>query len=50
MTVPAKIRLIGVEKSFGAKTVLDGVSLEVAAGSSTVIIGGSGSGKSVMLK
>jgi phospholipid/cholesterol/gamma-HCH transport system ATP-binding protein len=45
-----KIRLAGVHKSFGAKVVLDGVDLEVEAGSSTVVIGGSGTGKSVLLK
>jgi phospholipid/cholesterol/gamma-HCH transport system ATP-binding protein len=45
-----KIRLSGVVKSFGAKRVLDGVDLEVAAGESLVVIGASGTGKSVMLK
>jgi phospholipid/cholesterol/gamma-HCH transport system ATP-binding protein len=39
-----------VRKSFGAKPVLDGVSLDVAAGKSLVILGGSGTGKSVTLK
>ncbi|HFQ15097.1 MAG TPA: sulfonate ABC transporter ATP-binding protein, partial [Rhodobacteraceae bacterium] len=29
MTTPAKLSLTGVRKSFGAKTVLDGVDLEV---------------------
>ncbi|MBP5855897.1 ATP-binding cassette domain-containing protein [Marivibrio halodurans] len=48
-TVP-KIKLAGVEKHFGTKTVLNGVDLEVAQGESLVIIGGSGTGKSVMLK
>jgi phospholipid/cholesterol/gamma-HCH transport system ATP-binding protein len=37
-------------KSFGAKRVLDGLSLEVPDGQNTVIIGYSGSGKSVTLK
>src|ERR1700742_891110 len=46
----AKIRLRGLVKSFGAKTVLDGVSLDVANGESMVIIGASGTGKSVTLK
>jgi phospholipid/cholesterol/gamma-HCH transport system ATP-binding protein len=45
-----KIRLAGVSKSFGAKRVLDGLDLEVTAGESMVVIGGSGTGKSVMLK
>jgi phospholipid/cholesterol/gamma-HCH transport system ATP-binding protein len=48
-TVP-KIRLNGVKKRFGEKVVLDGVDLEVGAGESVIIIGGSGTGKSVTLK
>jgi phospholipid/cholesterol/gamma-HCH transport system ATP-binding protein len=50
MTAPPKIQLSDVHKSFGPKKVLDGVTLDVAAGESFVIIGGSGSGKSVTLK
>lgn len=46
----SKISLKGVTKSFGSKTVLQGVDLEVKAGKSLVVIGGSGTGKSVMLK
>jgi phospholipid/cholesterol/gamma-HCH transport system ATP-binding protein len=49
MTTP-KIQLIDLHKSFGPKTVLDGVSLDIANAESMVIIGGSGSGKSVTLK
>lgn len=49
MTSP-KIRVRGLHKRFGAKVVLDGVDLDVAPGSSMVVIGGSGSGKSVLLK
>jgi phospholipid/cholesterol/gamma-HCH transport system ATP-binding protein len=45
-----KISLHGVKKSFGDKHVLDGIDLEVMPGTSTVVIGGSGSGKSVLLK
>ncbi len=45
-----KIRLRGVRKAFGTKQVLDGIDLDVAARHSMVILGGSGSGKSVMLK
>ena len=45
-----KIELRGVKKRFGSKVVLDGVDLVIAPGSSVVIIGGSGTGKSVMLK
>lgn len=37
-------------KSFGRKRVLAGLELEVAAGSTVVVLGGSGSGKSVFLK
>ncbi|HPE49175.1 MAG TPA: ATP-binding cassette domain-containing protein [Hyphomonas sp.] len=44
------LRLQNVEKSFGKNHVLRGVDLEVQPGESVVIIGGSGSGKSVMLK
>jgi phospholipid/cholesterol/gamma-HCH transport system ATP-binding protein len=45
-----KLRLQGVRKAFGSKVVLDGIDLHVGAGESLVIIGGSGTGKSVMLK
>ena len=44
------IELKGVHKAFGANQVLRGVDLTVASGTSTVIIGGSGTGKSVLLK
>ncbi len=51
MTSPnRKIVLRDVHKAFGAKKVLDGISLTVAKGESLVIIGGSGTGKSVLLK
>jgi phospholipid/cholesterol/gamma-HCH transport system ATP-binding protein len=49
MTVP-KIQLIGVKKRFGSKVVLDGVDLTIEKQSSLVIIGGSGTGKSVTIK
>lgn len=45
-----KIELKGVKKRFGPKVVLDGVDLRIESGSSLVIIGGSGTGKSVTLK
>ncbi len=45
-----KISLRGVTKSFGAKKVLQGIDLDVAPAESVVVIGGSGSGKSVLLK
>jgi phospholipid/cholesterol/gamma-HCH transport system ATP-binding protein len=44
------IALRGVTKSFGPKEVLRGIDLSVATGESMVIIGGSGTGKSVLLK
>ncbi len=44
------IRLENVHKAFGAKKVLRGVTLEVPRGESMVIIGGSGTGKSVTIK
>lgn len=50
MTDIPKIQLSNVHKSFGPKVVLDGVDLSVARGESVVVIGGSGTGKSVMLK
>ncbi|GIX15120.1 MAG: ABC transporter ATP-binding protein [Paracoccaceae bacterium] len=46
----ARISLRGVTKAFGAKRVLRGVDLDIQPGESCVIIGGSGTGKSVMLK
>jgi phospholipid/cholesterol/gamma-HCH transport system ATP-binding protein len=46
----AKIQLSGVHKRFGSKIVLDGVDLAVQPAESMVIIGGSGTGKSVMIK
>ncbi|SJZ57634.1 phospholipid/cholesterol/gamma-HCH transport system ATP-binding protein [Enhydrobacter aerosaccus] len=49
MTAP-KISLRGVTKSFGPKKVLQGIDLDVAVGESMVVIGGSGTGKSVLLK
>ncbi|GAC1517272.1 MAG: ABC transporter ATP-binding protein [Gemmatimonadaceae bacterium] len=44
------IRLIDVHKSFGPKQVLDGFTLDVADGETMVIIGYSGTGKSVAIK
>ncbi|GHG79475.1 ABC transporter ATP-binding protein [Pseudodonghicola xiamenensis] len=44
------IRLENVHKSFGNNHVLRGLTLEVPKGTSMVIIGGSGTGKSVALK
>ena len=44
------ITLTDVKKSFGSNHVLQGVNLEIARGTSMVIIGGSGTGKSIALK
>jgi phospholipid/cholesterol/gamma-HCH transport system ATP-binding protein len=45
-----KVELKGVKKRFGNKVVLDGIDLVIRPGESLVVIGGSGSGKSVMIK
>jgi phospholipid/cholesterol/gamma-HCH transport system ATP-binding protein len=45
-----KIAVRGLCKSFGNKRVLDGVKIDCASGQSLVIIGGSGTGKSVLVK
>ena len=44
------IKLVGVEKTLGGQPVLRGVDLDIPAGKLTTIIGGSGEGKSVLLK
>ncbi|MEO1100705.1 MAG: ATP-binding cassette domain-containing protein [Pseudomonadota bacterium] len=49
MTQPI-LKMTDVHKSFGPKAVLKGVNIDVQRGQSLVILGGSGSGKSVMLK
>jgi len=49
MSTP-KLELRNVQKSFGTKQVLENVNINIAKGESFVIIGGSGSGKSVLLK
>lgn len=46
----SKISLRGVVKTFGTKSVLSGIDLDLPTGQSMVIIGGSGTGKSVLLK
>ena len=51
MSTPApKLAIRGLTKSFGAKKVLQGVDLDLPAGRSLVVIGGSGTGKSVLIK
>jgi phospholipid/cholesterol/gamma-HCH transport system ATP-binding protein len=47
---PVKLQAVGLHKSFGDKQVLRGVDISVAEGESLVIIGGSGTGKSVTIK
>jgi len=48
--MPAEIEVIDLHKSFGSNHVLRGVNLRVEQGTTTVILGGSGSGKSVLMK
>lgn len=50
MSTQPLLALKDVHKSFGPKHVLTGVDIDVAPGKSLVVLGGSGSGKSVMLK
>lgn len=50
MSQPPKIHLRNVCKRFGPKEVLTGIDLDIASGESVVVIGGSGTGKSVLLK
>jgi phospholipid/cholesterol/gamma-HCH transport system ATP-binding protein len=47
---PVALEFAGVSKSFGARTVLKDVSFQVAAGTAFVLLGRSGTGKSVTLK
>ena len=49
-TAPPSVRLDGVSKSFGSRRVLDGVSFDVRPGCGFVILGRSGTGKSVLLR
>ncbi len=50
MAETPKIQIRGLKKRFGSKVVLDGLDLDVGNAESVVIIGGSGTGKSVLLK
>ena len=45
-----KIKITNLKKAFGRKVVLDGVDLYIRKGESLVVIGGSGTGKSVLIK
>ncbi len=44
------LEMRGIEKSFGSQTVLRGVDLDVYRGETLVLLGGSGGGKSVLMK
>jgi phospholipid/cholesterol/gamma-HCH transport system ATP-binding protein len=44
------IQIVDLHKSFGSNEVLSGITLDVPAGSTLVILGGSGSGKTVLMK
>lgn len=50
MTAQPKLELKDVTKSFGRNQVLRGVNISIEKGKSLVVIGGSGTGKSVMIK
>ena len=50
MTVANKIEVRDLRKAFDEKVVLDGLNLDVRDGESLVVIGGSGTGKSVLIK
>lgn len=45
-----KIEIRNLHKAFGKKVVLDGVNVDIKKGESLVVIGGSGTGKSVLIK
>ena len=47
---PPILEVVGLHKAFGGQTVLRGIDLCIPQGQTTVIIGGSGSGKSVLIK
>ncbi|WP_420566006.1 ABC transporter ATP-binding protein [Thalassobaculum sp.] len=50
MSDTPKLRIRDLKKSFGSKVVLNGLDLDIGDGESVVVIGGSGTGKSVLLK
>ncbi len=50
MSKEIKIKIRNLSKSFGKKHVLNGVDLDLYKGESLVVIGGSGTGKSVLIK
>jgi phospholipid/cholesterol/gamma-HCH transport system ATP-binding protein len=50
MSAPPFISVRGLEKAFAGKPILRGVDLDIHAGETMVVLGGSGEGKSVMLR
>ena len=50
MKNPSKIQVRGLKKSFNKRVVLDGIDFDLREGESFVVIGGSGTGKSVLIK
>jgi phospholipid/cholesterol/gamma-HCH transport system ATP-binding protein len=50
MAPPLMIEIVDLHKSFGDRKVLNGVNLQVPAGTTLVILGGSGGGKTVLMK
>ena len=50
MIEEVKIKVRNLHKAFGEHIVLEGVNLDIKKGSSLVILGGSGTGKSVLIK
>jgi len=50
MPVPPLVELKDVQKSFGANHVLRGISLDLVRGTTLAVMGGSGSGKTVLLR
>jgi len=49
-TVEAAIRIVGLTKSFGPQTIFEDVSMNIPKGLVTIVLGPSGTGKSVFLK
>ncbi|MFN4193453.1 MAG: ATP-binding cassette domain-containing protein, partial [Tabrizicola sp.] len=47
---PPRLEVVNLSRSFGGRTVVDGVSLSVAAGQVTCLLGPSGCGKSTTLR